>query len=215
MDIATFTTEALDDLWRPNDAQLQAAMPRLVKRGESRLHRELDIQANEVSLEADVTDNPFVLPDEVDSVRSLQFVNRGPGRYTTPNDFARGVEKRPLYPGNIRAAQASNDLEFTVEGNRLYHRQNASVATPVPVRLVYHKKPAGLEAGDTSLYDEYPDLYRFAVYHQCAIYLREPENIGMYEQLYQQALDSALSDQNEKKFTEGPLKMQMPTRTVA
>lgn len=215
MDWTTFKTETLEYLWRVGDTALDARMPKIVRTAEARLRTDLKLTDEDVTVLVEVTANPFTLPSAADRVTTLAWEDVGIGYYTTPRDFQRATESAPLYPGAISATGAVNPLEYTVEGNRVYHRRNASVSAPIEARIVYTPTPASLTDDDDTVFNAYTDLYEFAVYAEACRSLLDDEGEAKFEGLYKERLDAAQTDQNYRKFAGSPLKMQMPRRDVS
>lgn len=218
MDFATFTTETLAFLWRVGDQDLIANLPKIVRTAENRMRTDLKVSDDDVTLNTQVDAWPeWDLPADLDNLVTLIWSDRGPGKYTSPYDFGRAQSRPQLVPGAIGASHTMvNQFEYTIHGNRLAHRwDNASVATPVDVRLVYTPKSSGLEAGNDSLFNEYTALYESAVYHEACKFLLEEERAEYFEKEYAKYLDRALAEQASRQFAGSPLVMQMPRQDIS
>ena len=131
-DLATYISETQDYLWKPNDAALETALPKIIRQAEARIRTDLKIQAEEVTLYVDITENPYQLPTDCATLRTLVWDQYGPSTYTTPRDFSRATSA-PLLPGGI-SQNSANLLEHTIEGQRLRHRMNVSPTAPMSAR---------------------------------------------------------------------------------
>lgn len=215
MDWTTFKTETLEYLWRSDDSALEARLPKIVRTAESRIRTDLKLTDEDTTVLVEVTANPFEKPTAADVITSLTWEDVGIGTYTSPRDFQRSTDYSPLVPGSISSDGAVNALEYTVEGTRIYHRRNASVAAPIEARLVYTPKPASLMDDDATVFNAYTDLYEFCVYAEACRSLLDIEGEAKFEALYKDRLEAARYDQSNRKFMGSPLKMQMPRRDVS
>ncbi len=215
--LADYIRDTQAYLWRPNDADLAAALPKIIRQAESRIRTDLKLQESEKSLEQDITTNPWPLPTDLEFLRTIRWDLRGPGNYTTPRDFSRAVE-RPLFPGRIRESyRRVNDLDFTVVGRDLLHRQTVSATSPKKATLVYQPRAGSItdQTPYTTLYNAYEDLFDWAVYSYAAVYLHNEERAQAFDAKYLSRLSAALGEENMRRYGEGPLKMQMPRRDVS
>ena len=215
-DLATYITETQDYLWKPNDAELAAALPKIIRQAEARIRTDLKIQSEEITLDVDITENPYQLPADCDTLRSLSWDQYGPSTYTTPRDFARATNV-PLMPGAIPSQRSANLLEHTVEGQRLRHRMNVSDTAPMTARLIYAPRAGSITDAtpDASLYNAYEDMFDFAVYNYALLWLDDEPRAGAFDQRYLSRLDAALAEEQYRRYGEGPLKKQMPRRDVS
>lgn len=214
MDFATFTTETLNYLWRAGDTDLQASLPKIVRTAEARLRTDLKLRDADVSETVMVSDNPFTKPTAADVIHSIGWPDKGPGVFVPRTEFDRAHDTVPLVPGSIRQkGRLVNMLEFTVDGDRIYHRRD--INTPAECIVTYTPLPASLVNDDDTLFNAYTDVYELAVYTEALMYLLEEQRAAMMEARYQSRLTAARFDQSERKYAGSPLKMSMPRRDVS
>ena len=215
-DLATYIDETKEYLWKGNDTALEAALPKIIRQAEARIRTDLKIQAEEVTLYVDITENPYQLPTDCATLRTLVWDQYGPSTYTTPRDFSRATSA-PILPGGISDRQNSaNLLEHTIEGQRLRHRMNVSPTAPMSARLIYAPRAGSITdtTPDLSLYNSYEDMFDFAVYAYALLWLNDEQRAGAFDQRYLERLDAALGEEQYRRYGEGPLKKQMPRKDI-
>ena len=219
MDLAQFTTETLDFLWRPNDTDLAANMSKIVRTAENRLFIDLDITDEDILLNFSVDTFPsFPLPADCTQLQNLTWTDYGPGSYLSQRNFDAEnplPEWLTLSAVNRQQRQVIN-RQYTIRGRDVWHRwQNASPATPYAVELLYTPFPASLITDDDTVFNQYTAVYEAGVYHEASKFLKNLEDAAMYDTIYKERVEEADMDQINRKYSGSPLKMSMPRRDVS
>jgi len=205
-----FKTYLIDMLWRTNDTVLANNLDKLIRMADAELNRKLDIQRREVSALIAPETEDYSLP--ADFYQMISLTNRQPSRQ---------VGAGPMMSSTLTMIYQMRDQTdstfiapyYTVERgattNTLYLIGPFSADNPGSLSLQYRTTVPDFATTDASwLEADYLDLYVYAVFKHCAIFLREDARIQQYAALMQDALDSATDEDKRKvQFGGSPLHM--------
>tara|TARA_R110002095_G_scaffold110116_1_gene96377 strand:+ start:11504 stop:12178 length:675 start_codon:yes stop_codon:yes gene_type:complete len=206
-----FKTYLTSMLWRQNDVDLANNLDKLIRMADSELNRKLDIQRREVTTTIAPEVEDFVLPSDFYQMVSLS--NQQPTRQSR-----QGVMENSTFSNiqNTRIATSSTYIEpiyyaeRSAAANTLYLVGPFSATDAGSFVIQYRAAVPDFEADDASwLEADFLDLYVYAVFKHCAIFLREDDRLQTYNALMGDALEStAYEDKHLLRFGGSPLRMQ-------
>ena len=201
---ADFQDYFLRLMWRTGDTEFTADLPRLVKKAEARINRDLRLigQTVEYITTLDTADN-FELPADYVEARSIT-VEGYPG-------FLRPITLQDMM---ARRADGRRSMSFAQDQNIMYINLAPDATNPPYVTMIYYCKVVPFETidedTDDTFYDKYPDFYEAALRVQCYDYLREFELSAEYNGKYQQLLEGMREFNASKQFPAGAIPFELP-----
>lgn len=201
-----FTEYFLRLMWRTGDADFEADLPRLIKKAEARINRDL----RQIGMTAEYLGSldgvdSFELPSDYVEARSLTIDGT--------NAIFRATTWQEM------AARRSDGVTFTntfaQDGNSMYVNINPNSGVVQWVRMSYYTKVRPFdtvtdEDDDTVFYDQHPDFFEAALRVQCYDYLREFELSAEFNGKYQQLLETMKELKISQEFPAGALPVQLP-----
>jgi hypothetical protein len=198
-------------LWRQNDTDLANNLDNLIRMADSELNRKLDIQRREATAVIAPEVEDFVLP--TDFYQMISLTNQQPERQ---------VRQGSMKNSTFSAVQSTRVATKSVYIEPVYYAQRSAAANTLYLvgpfsatnagafALEYRAAVPDFQTDDTSwLEADFLDLYVYAVFKHCAIFLREDDRLQSYNSLMADALESAgYEDKHLLRFGGSPLQMQ-------
>jgi hypothetical protein len=186
-DFKTFLTTFL---WRDGDAVLIANLDSLIKMADAELNRIFKVEDRTVTADAEVIDNILTTPLDYREMRNLSMAGVGSLTYASPLEFAR---EEALSSGHFKPI-------FTVSNNLIRLIGTFSGLTPVAATMVYYANLPDFKAtGASWVADNYLDVYTY-----CAL---KHDRLMVWDGLYKAALQVALDENAQRKYTGSPQKI--------
>lgn len=195
-------------MWRVGDTEFADDLPRLIKKAEARINRDLRQigMVSEYLGSLEGTDS-FELPLDYVEARSLTIDG--------VSAIFRAITWQEM------AARRSNGTTFSntyaQDGGDMYVNINPNSGVAQWVRMSYYCKVRPYdtvtdENTPTSeiFYDQHPDFYEAALRVQCYDYLREFELSAEFNGKYEQLLASMRELKISQEFPAGALPVQLP-----
>lgn len=202
---AEFQEYYLREIWREGDAALQADLPKLIRKAEARIKRDLKAQGltGTVTLTS-TTDNKVALPGDFGEAVAVSI---------------NGIPSSVVAGSNINALTASTGAVrggcFAIRGGYLYANGTGTVDIPLDVKLVYQM---GLvpyaDEPVAPFYDQNPDFYTTVLNIYVYEYLRDLEMKAANDASYATLLESMERDSNYAKYPSGLLPGVFPANIV-
>lgn len=196
-----FKTYLMTHLWKTGDSLVLANLPVIIRTAEVELNRSLKVEDRVTVADLAATSTTCPLPLDYQALRSLSSPQRGEMTYNIPADFA---EKK--------AVNRATGKDYTVVNNNIRLIGNISVEAPVNLECWYYRKIMpieGLATGPYWLMDDYFDVLLYCVLKHSAPFLREDERIPVWTTMFNEAINSAITDSDERKYAGSPLKIKM------
>jgi hypothetical protein len=115
--------------------------------------------------------------------------------YLSPLEFAR---EEAMACGQFRPV-------FTVSNNLIRLIGTFSSTTPVDVTMVYYSNVPDFKTTDESwMADNYLDVYAYCALKHASPFLREDDRLAVWDGLYRAALQAALDENANRKYTGSP-----------
>lgn len=186
-------------LWRDNDAVLTANLGSLIKMADAELNRVFKVEERTVTADAQITDNILTVPLDYREMRNLSMPGFGTMTYLSPLEFARQ---------DARNVSGQRMGFFTVSNNLIRLSGRFSTETPQPVTMVYYANlPDYQLTGASWVADLYLDVYAYCVLKHAAPFLREDDRLQIWASLYTDALEGALAENANRKYTGSPQRL--------
>ena len=193
-------------MWRTGDTEFANDLPRLVKKAEARINRDL----RQIGMTAEY-------------LGTLEGVDR----FELPLDY---VEARSVTIDGINAvfraitwqemaARRSDGTTFSntyaQDGGYMYLNINPNSGVVQWVRMSYYSKVRPFDTVEdendtTGFYDQHPDFFEAALRVQCYDYLREFELSAEFNGKYEQLLNTMKELKISQEFPAGALPVQLP-----
>lgn len=212
-----FKAHILETLWQTNNATLVSELDTIILKAHAELNRKLDLDRRNVTVTIAPEAEDYDLPADFYQMKSLS--NRQPERQSGASAFMSSTVLQTILTERARTNSARivplYHIDRASSTNTLYLVGPFSASNPGDMVLQYRTTVPDYATLDSSwLEDEYLDLYEFAVFKHCAVFLREDERLAAYTGLLTEAIASAVDEDNRHvKFGGSPLKMQ-PHRPV-
>jgi len=183
---------------------------------DNELNRKLNIQRRQVSATIAPETEDFSLPS--DFYQMVSLTNLQPERQRRNGEMQSStftLIQGMREAGDSQYIEPYYYAERAASANTLYLVGPFSAADPGSFAIQYRTTVPDFEGTDSSwLEADYLDLYVYAVFKHCAIFLREDERVATYNGYLTDAIESALDeDRREVQFGGSPLHMQ-PHRHV-
>ena len=205
MNYQEFKDYLITHLWKQGDSVVIDALDTLIKTANVEVDRVIDVPDRESRITIDANTNPFTLPDDVKRVRALSgtgSLNRENGEmtYVTPGEFANKEAGRGPFPRNAY---------FTTVNNEVHVTYNIDPNVPVSFNLWYIKKIPDFKTTDESwVAEDFFDVYLYCVLKHSAPFLREDERLAVWDNLYQTAVGTMVSEGEDRRYAGSALKTQ-------
>lgn len=199
---AEFQEYYLREIWRTGDSDLTTDLPRLIKKAEARIKRDLREQGLVSTFETTITDGREVdLPADFSELVSYDL---GKGNVNSVVSYPELHTGCYFDQGPVRGPAA-------ILGNKMYFRGSALTEAPATIRLTYQMGIVPYDANPAiPFYDQHPDFYVAALNVYVYEYLREFENKASNDQTYMDLLDSMTRNSNYARFPSGQIALPMP-----
>lgn len=198
-----FKDYIMTHLWKVGDSVVVANLDLIVKTAETELNRVFKVEDRVAVTTIEAEAIAWPLPDDFRTLRSLTSVLYGEMKYNIPSDFA-----------NKTAAGSLDPRDFTVVNKTLRLVGEMSADDPLELECWYYRNiPYYGELDDSEenwLAEEYFDVLLYCVLKHTAPFLREDERLQTWGALYSDALQSALDENEDRKFAGSPLKIKFP-----
>jgi hypothetical protein len=213
---AQFKTFIRDMLWRPNDQVLADNLDQIIKMANSELRSMTsDWQRRQQSKTIAPTSGDFNLTVKVPDLESVLSVTNNINRgYYSRNNAKTWQQVVPSRIYELRAQHPDQTLPYySVDRDdwAVYLRfaANFSADNPGDLQLFYRVGIPDYATTDSSwIEDEYKDLYMYAVLKHAAIFVREEDRVGLFNDLMTSAFNVAdMDDKHNKAFGGSPLYM--------
>ena len=187
-------------------SDLTSQIPDFITLAENRLRRELRTRKMLKLVSATMTanDNTLSLPADFLQLRDVHLDGDPvrPLRYLNPSVFFR----------NARTTDTGVPLDYTVLDAEFQF-------APIPdsaytTRMLYYAAPAYLSDSNTSnaFLANYPDALIYAALGEAEPYLMNDERLAVWAALYQRAIDSITSADDQDEYSAVPLTMTLARR---
>jgi hypothetical protein len=191
-------------MWRTGDTEFTLDLPRLVKKAEARINRDLRLIGQTADYQTPLeNEDSFTLPDDYAEARAIT-VEGYPG-------FLRPITLQDM---QARRADGRYSMSFAQDGNIMFINLRPDATSPPYVSMSYYTKVPPYELVDDpeaeTFYDKYPDFYEAALRVQCYDYLREFELSAEYNGKYQQLLEGMREFNASQQFPAGAIPFELP-----
>lgn len=206
---ADFQSYYTRKMWRVGDADWATDLPRLVKKAEARINRDLRQTELSTSTVISATANSFTMPADAREISSLSTAASpasAAARAMSPSEYTSMLNQ-------YGSTQRNYDRFFSVTGNTVHYETGATVDAPVSINLSYmmgitpYADYAGV--GD-SFYDSNPDFYEAALNIEAYEYLKDFDLASIYEAKYVSVLDSMRADSEYHRYPSGQISNRLP-----
>ena len=187
-------------LWKVGDAQVIAALDTLILLATSELNRILKVEQRAMITDLPVTALTVPLPTDCREVRNLQLIGVTEMEYVIPSQFMRYSQ----------ANVANQNLNvYTVVNNVIQLLGSFSVDVPSTIRLMYYANLPDFATDGTSwVADDYLDVLLYATLRHSAPFLREDERVALWDNMFKDAVVSAMGENEDRKFAGSPLQVK-------
>lgn len=187
-------------------SDLTTQIPDFITLAENRLRRELRTRKMLELVSATMTanDNTLSLPADFLALRDLHLATTParPVNFQTPSVFFR----------NARVTDTGVPIDYTILDAEFQF-------APVPdsayvTRMLYYAAPTYLSDANTSnvFLANYPDALLYASLGEAEPFLMNDERLPLWAALYQRAIDSISSSDDQDEYSAVPLKMTLTRR---
>ena len=196
MTYSDFKTYIITHLWKAGDAVVIANLDNIIATANAELNRVLKVEDRTTSLALSITTNSYTLPADFREMRMVTVKNIGLMEYLPPQDFA---QMQNGYPNDML-------VYYTIVNKALRFTGGMSVSVPLTGELVYYANVPDFKVTDVSwMADNYFDVYLYCVLKHTAPFLREDERVQMWTTYYDTALNSAIEENENRKYGGSPL----------
>lgn len=186
-------------VWRTGDTPFESDLEYLIRMGQTRLNRDLLVRRR-ISRETLAATSQLVdLPDDYDSVISLQAADGRRLTYVTPYEME----------GYVNGSQNIAPYYTILDALRVADYR-ISATNPTTFELTYYAKLPEYEDAETWVQANYFDLFLHACLIYTAPYLRDDERLPTWQSLYAEMLESALRENAREQYSGSPLKPRLP-----
>lgn len=187
-------------------SDLTAQIPDFITLAENRLRRDIRTRKMLKLVSATMTanDSTLSLPSDFLQLRDIHLANTParPLNYQSPSIFFR----------NARTTDTGVPLEYTILDAEFQF-------APIPdsaytARMLYYASPAYLSDSNTSnvFLANYPDALIYGSLGEAEPYLMNDERLAVWAALYQRAVDSISSSDDQDEYSAVPLAMTLARR---
>ena len=218
MDYASLSRQIIAYANQANNSNFEANIANFIENGQQRIWRELkDLGFEKAAITESFTKGVAVIKKPADWQETISLIYGSTDSSFTNSTvlFPRSYEFCINYWPNADIADEENpplfyaDHEFTLTGGEPSETgYSAFFICPTPpldykYQLTYLKRPELISSDNSKniLTDYYPDLLFYSCFIDALIYLRDDERVQFYQNLYQEALQSA-SKLNSSRYTD-------------
>lgn len=205
MDYDEFKDYIMTHLWKMGDSVVYDKLDVLIATAESELNRVFKVEDRNKLVTLTVTSNVVPLPTDCREVRSLTYPHRGENMalampaefFSDPRSNGTGVFDPSIY---------------AIVNKSIYLLGQVTQETLTLLYYSHIPKFAALPGGSTSwVCQEYLDVYLYCVLKHTAPFLREDERVALWQNMYGEALSTAMDENTARKFAGSPLKIKFKT----
>lgn len=192
---AEFQTNYIDDLWRTGDTALASALPRMMKKAEAQISR-------------DLRDSDMVTMTALSVAEGANFID-------LPADFREVIAvviNAETVLSSTGVTSSPDRSKYAILGNKLYLPYQAIAASPIEVHMTYYMGIVPYETEPAvPFYDKHPDFYTAALNVHAYDYLREFTLKAQNEATYESLKEGMIRSSNYARWPSGQLAGVFPT----